>query len=91
MRAPTMTEAGDELPAFEPPSRPDVAGGLLEARLTTNGGAGAPRTVQFGARAQQLKLLPIAAVTGIKRSPATPQDIVEVPETATKSTLPHAA
>ena len=47
MRAPTMTEAGDELPAFEPPSRPDVAGGLLEARLTTNGGAGAPRTVQL--------------------------------------------
>ena len=45
--APTMTEAGDELPAFEPPSRPDVAGGLLEARLTTNGGAGAPRTVQL--------------------------------------------
>ena len=29
-------------PRFEPSSRPDVPGGLLEARLTTNGGAGAP-------------------------------------------------
>ena len=31
-------------PRFEPSSRPGVPGGLLEARLTTNGGAGAPRT-----------------------------------------------
>ena len=30
--------------AFEPPSPPDVLGGLLEARLRQNGGAGAPRT-----------------------------------------------
>ena len=37
--------------AFEPPSRPDVAGGLLEARLGQNGGAGAPRTARaVGAR-----------------------------------------
>ena len=50
-------------PRFEPPSRPDVPGGLLEARLTTNGGAGAPRTAQVGARAQQLNRLPTAYKT----------------------------
>ena len=44
-------EVDDEMRAraFEPSSRPDVPGGLLEARLTTNGGAGAPRTARFGA------------------------------------------
>ena len=45
-------EVDDEMRAraFEPSSRPDVTGGLLEARFRQNGGAGAPRTNQFGAR-----------------------------------------
>ena len=39
-------EVDDEMRAraFEPPSRPAVPGGLLEARLNTKRGAGAPRT-----------------------------------------------
>ena len=42
-------EVDDEMRAraFEPFSRPGVPGGLLEARLTTNGGAGAPRTARL--------------------------------------------
>ena len=37
-------------PRFEPSSRPDVPGGLLEARLRQNGGAAPPRPAQFGAQ-----------------------------------------
>ena len=39
-------EVDDEMRAraFEPSSRPAVPGGLLEARLNTKRGAGAPRT-----------------------------------------------
>ena len=44
LRAPPMTEAREILTAFESSSRPAVPGGLLEARLRQNGGAGAPRT-----------------------------------------------
>ena len=67
-------EVDDEMRAraFEPSSRPGVPGGLLEARLTTNGGAGAPRTPRAVWRsAQQLKPLPVAYKSGTKRSPGT--------------------
>ena len=60
----------NESAAFEPSGRPDVPGGPSRHALTTNGGAGAPRTAQFGARAQQLKLLPIAYKTVRNAAPA---------------------
>ena len=65
-------EVDDEMRAraFEPSSRPAVSGGLLEARLRQNGGAGAPRTAQVGARAQQLTTAR-SLQNGTKRSPGT--------------------
>ena len=62
LRAPPMTEARNESAAFEPSSRPSMLGGLLEARLRPNGGAGAPRTAVWRST-QQLKLLPVAYKT----------------------------
>ena len=61
-------EVDDEMRAraFEPSSRPDLLGGLLEARLSPNRGAGAPRTAVWRS-AQQLKLLP-QHLTGIKKA-----------------------
>ncbi len=55
-------------PRFEPSSRPGVPGGLLEARLTTNGGAGPPRTAQVGPTA---KTTAHSLQNGTKRSPGT--------------------
>ena len=65
-------EVDDEMRAraFEPSSRPAVTGGLLEARLAPNGGAGPPRTEQFWRSAQQLKLLPVAYKTVQNAAPA---------------------
>ena len=65
-------EVDDEMRAraFEPSSRPDLLGGLLEARLSPNRGAGAPRTRLVWRSAQQLKLLPVAYKTVQNAAPA---------------------
>ena len=70
-------EVDDEMraPRFEPSSRPDVPGGLLEARLGQKRSSGRAPHPQTGARAQQLNLLPRAAVTGVRGSPGTQQHI----------------
>ena len=70
-------EVDDEMRAraFEPSSRPDLLGGLLEARLSPNRGAGAPRTRLVWRSAQQLKTAARSLQNGTKRSPGTQQDI----------------
>ena len=84
LRAPPMTEAREILTAFEPSSRPGVPGGLLGARLRQNGGAGAPRTAGWRS-GTTAKTAAQTAVTFIKRSPGTQQDIEEAPQTSPAS------
>ena len=67
-------EVDDEMRAraFEPSSRPGVPGGLLEARLRPNGGAGAPRTAPRSlALGTTAKTAARSLQNGTKRSPGT--------------------